>query len=109
MKNTHYTIERIAISAPDKPEIDDKVVTAMLFDGWGLAQCSELYILFEYPTIERCEKDKFMKRSINQMRYGYRLPDDFKITFDDSLFCFGTISIISHKTYNSLMSRELKV
>ena len=87
------------LNTPDFPEIDEKEITAYLFDGFGVAQCEGRYLFLTYPGIGNAMPDEQMRRTINQNRYGNRLPDDFKITVDDLAMCFAEVEEINHEEY----------
>lgn len=87
------------LNTPDFPEVDGKEITAYLFDGFGVAQCQERYLFLTYPGIGNSMLDEQMRRTINQNRYGNRLPEDFKVTVDDLAMCFAEIEEINHEEY----------
>ncbi|CDN32556.1 hypothetical protein BN938_2486 [Mucinivorans hirudinis] len=87
------------LNTPDFPEVDEKEITAYLFDGFGIAQCEGRYLFLTYPGVGNAMLDEQMRRTINQNRYGNRLPDDFKITVDDLAMCFAEVEEINHEEY----------
>lgn len=87
------------LNTPDFPEVDEKEITAYLFDGFGVAQCEGRYLFLTYTGIGNAMLDEQMKHTINQNRYGNRLPDDFKITVDDLAMCFAEVEEITHEEY----------
>lgn len=101
------TILEMELNTPDIPEIDEKEVTAYLFDGVGLVQCDGLYVELTYPMLYDSKSDVQVRRTINQERYGNRLPDNFKMTIDDLAICYGEAEIIEHKDYVSTLTTGL--
>ena len=87
------------LNTPDFPEVNEKEVTAYLFDGFGVAECEGRYLFLTYPGVGNAMLDEQMRRTINQNRYGNRLPDDFKITVDDLAMCFSEVEEITHEEY----------
>ncbi|CDN32366.1 hypothetical protein BN938_2294 [Mucinivorans hirudinis] len=87
------------LNTPDFPEVDEKEITAYLFDGFGVAQCEGRYLFLTYPGVGNAMLDEQMRRTINQNRYGNRLPDDFKITVDDLAMCFAEVEEITQEEY----------
>lgn len=94
------------LNTPDFPEVDEKEITAYLFDAFGVAQCEGRYLFLPYRCSrgihgwQRCKIERgWMRRTINQNRYGNRLPDDFKITVDDLAICFAEVEEITHEEY----------
>lgn len=87
------------LNTPDFPEVDEKEVTAYLFDAFGVAQCEDRYLFLTYPGIGNAMLDEQMRRTINQNRFGNRLPGDFKITVDDLAMCFARVEEITHEEY----------
>ena len=87
------------LNTPDFPEVDEKEITVYLFDGFGVAQCEGRCLFLTYPGIGNAMLDEQMRRTINQSRYGNRLPDDFKITVDDLAMCFAEVEEINHEEY----------
>lgn len=87
------------LNTPDFPEVNEKEITAYLFDGFGVAQCEGRYLFLTYPGIGNAMLDEQMRLTINQNRYGNRLPDDFKITVDDLAMCFAEVEEITHEEY----------
>lgn len=86
-------------NAPDIPEIDGKEVTAYLFDGYGVAKHEDMYLFLTYPGIGNAMVDEQIRRTINQYRFGNRLPDNFKVTYDDLAMCYATFEEINHEEY----------
>lgn len=87
------------LNTPDFPEVDGKEVTAYLFDAFGVAQCEERYLFLTYPGLGNAMMDVQIRRTINQNRFGNRLPDDFKVTVDDLAMCFAEVEEINHEEY----------
>lgn len=95
---------KMELNAPDLPEFDEKEVTAYLFDSFGVAQCEDKYLFLTYPGLGNAKMDEQIRRTINQKRYGNRLPDNFKVTVDDLAMCFAEVEEITHYEYvNQLM------
>lgn len=87
------------LNTPDFPEVDQKEITAYLFDAFGVAQCDDKYLFLTYPGIGNAKMDKQIRRTINQNRFGNRLPDNFKVTIDDLAMCFAEVEEINHEEY----------
>lgn len=87
------------LNTPDLPEFDEKKVTAYLFDAFGVARYEDKYLFLEYPGIGNAMVDEQIRRTINQNCYGNRLPDNFKVTFDDLAMCFAEVEEINHEEY----------
>lgn len=87
------------LNTPDFPEVDGKEVTAYLFDAYGVAQCDDKYLFLTYPGVGNAMMDVQIRRTINQNRFGNRLPDDFKVTIDDLAMCFAEVEEINHEEY----------
>lgn len=87
------------LNTPDLPEFDEKKVTAYLFDSFGVAQHEEKYLFLVYPGIGNAMVDEQIRRTINQERFGNRLPDNFKVTIDDLAMCFAEVEEINHEEY----------
>lgn len=95
---------KMELNAPDLPEFDEKEVTAYLFDSFGVARCEDKYLFLTYPGLGNAKMDEQIRRTINQKRYGNRLPDNFKVTVDDLAMCFAEVEEITHYEYvNQLM------
>lgn len=89
----------IELNTPDLPEIDEKKVTAYLFDAFGVARYEDKYLFLEFPGLGNAMVDEQIRRTINQNRYGNRLPDNFKVTIDDLAMCFAEAEEINHEEY----------
>lgn len=87
------------LNTPDLPEFDEKKVTAYLFDAFGVARHEDKYLFLVYPGLGNAMEDEQIRRTINQNRFGNRLPDDFKITIDDLAMCFAEVEEINHEEY----------
>lgn len=83
----------------DLPQVDEKKVTAYLFDTFGVARHEDMYLFLTYPGIGNAMMDEQIRRTVNQNRYGNRLPDNFKVTFDDLAICFAEVEEINHEEY----------
>nr|DAE55301.1 MAG TPA: hypothetical protein [Caudoviricetes sp.] len=95
---------KMELNTPDLPEFDEKEVTAYLFDAFGVARCEDKYLFLKYPGLGNAKMDEQIRRTINRDRYGYRLPDKFKITVDDLAICFAEVEEITLNEYvNQLM------
>lgn len=95
---------KMELNAPDLPEFDEKEVTAYLFDSFGVARYEDKYLFLTYPGLGNAKMDEQIRRTINQKRYGNRLPDNFKVTVDDLAMCFAEVEEITHYEYvNQLM------
>ena len=92
------------LSTPDLSEFDGKEVTAYLFDAFGVARYEDKHLFLVYPGLGNAKMDEQIRRTINQKRYGNRLPDNFKITVDDLAMCFAEVEeITQHEYVNQLM------
>lgn len=89
----------IELNTPDLPEIDEKKVTAYLFDAFGVARYEDKYLFLEFPGLGNAMVDEQIRRTINQNRYGNRLPSNFKVTIDDLAMCFAEVEEINHEEY----------
>lgn len=87
------------LNTPDLPEVDEKKITAYLFDAFGVTQHEDIYLFMVYPGLGNARMDEQIRRTINQNRYGNRLPDNFKVTIDDLAMCFAEVEEISHEEY----------
>ncbi|MFR9545935.1 MAG: hypothetical protein SNJ29_10205 [Rikenellaceae bacterium] len=95
-------------NTPDIPELDGGVVVeSMLFDGVGVCEYNDKYYVIKYPKLEEVEGDEQVRRTVNQHRYGYRLPDNFDIGVDDMALTFGNIEECEHSEYVSYLVEGL--
>ncbi len=95
---------KMELNTPNLPEFDEKEVTAYLFDSFGVARYEDKYLFLTYPGLGNAKMDEQTRRTINQKRYGNRLPDNFKVTVDDLAMCFAEVEEITHNEYvNQLM------
>lgn len=95
------------LNTPDLPEVDEKKVTAYLFDAFGVARYEDTYLFLIYPGLGNARMDEQIRRTINRDRYGNRLPDNFKITIDDLAMCFAKVEEISREEYVSQLMKGI--
>ena len=91
-------------NTPDLPEINDIEVDAVLFDGVGVFQHENKYYKISYAKLDDVRDDEQVSRTINEYRYGNRLPDDYlEITPDDLALTFGEIEECEQSEYVSYL------
>lgn len=90
-------------NTPDIPEIDGVEIEAILFDGFGVCHHEGKYYLMSYAKLEDVKDDEQVRRTINEYRYGNRLPNDFEVTIDDLALTFGEFEECEHSEYVSYL------
>ncbi len=88
----------------DIPELNgDVVVESILFDGYGVFAHNGKYYKISYAKLEDVRDDEQVRITINQHRFGYRLPDNFDIAVDDLALTFGEVEECEHSEYVSYL------